>query len=173
MKSIEEIINFILYPEFKGWLLIIKIIFLGFLVFFSGFIIWALFNTTWLKRIFLSDFKEFLFYRPIEIEKYKKKWEKIKERISLELEAEIKLALLEADELLNEVLEEKGYRGRNFEERIQKLSVVEAPIDLSEILKAHKLRDDIVHDPSLRVELKEIQKAISIYEEILKRLDAI
>lgn len=168
----EEIIQFILYPEFKGWLLIFKIIFLGFSVFFGGFIIWALINTSWLKRILLWDLKEFFLYRPIEIEQFKKAWKKIQKRIGEKIEAEHKLAILEADSLLEEVLAKKGYRGTNFEEKIQQL-IPDVLESLDEIREAHKLRDDIIHDPSLHLSPEQAKKTISIYEKVLKALDAI
>jgi hypothetical protein len=168
----EEAIQFLLYPKIEGWLLIIKIIFLAYSAFFLGFILWGLIKTTWFKRIFLWDFKEFLFYRPIEIEKFKKEWEKIKKRISSDIEAELKLAVIEADSLLDEVLEKKGYQGKTFEEKIQDLAPDILPT-LDELLKAHQLRNDIIEDPSLKIDKNEARKALSLYEKVLKELDAI
>jgi len=168
----EEVIQFILYPKIEGWLLIIKIIFLAYSAFFFGFILWGLIKTTWFKRIFLWDFKEFLFYRPIEIEKFKKEWEKIKKRIASDIEAELKLAIIEADSLFNEVLDQKGYRGKSFEEKIQDL-VPDILPNLDQILKAHQLRNDIIEDPTLKIDKNEIKKVISLYEKVLKELDVI
>lgn len=168
----EEIIQFILYPKFEGWLLTFKIIFLGFSLFFGGFILWALFKTSWLKRIFLQDFKEFISYQPIEIEKFKKEWNKIKERIGKGIEAENKLAILEADSLLEEVLINKGYGGKDFEAKIEQL-FPDILNNLDEAREAHKLRDDIIHDPSLHLTNEKAKKTILIYEKILKALDAI
>jgi hypothetical protein len=168
----QEAINFLLYPKIEGWLLIIKIVFLLFSLFFLGFIIWGIFKTTYLKRLFLWDLKEFLFYRPIEIEEFKKEWLKIKKRLESGIEAELKLALIEADSLVEEVLDKKGYKGKDFEERVRGL-IPEFLIDLEEILKVHQLRDDIIEDPTLKIDPREIQKAISVYEKILRELDAI
>ncbi len=168
----EQAIQFLLNPKIEGWLLIIKTIFLCFSAFFFGFILWGLIKTTWLKRIFLWDLKEFLFYRPIEIEKFKKEWEKIQKRISSDIEAELKLAVIEADSLLDEVLEKKGYPGKIFEEKIQDL-VPDILPNLDELLKAHQLRNDIIEDPSFKIDKNEAKKAISVYEKILKELDAI
>jgi biopolymer transport protein ExbB/TolQ len=166
----NEFINFILYPEFKGWLLVFKIIFLAFLAFFVGFTLWGLICTSWLKRIFLNDFIEFILYRPIEKEEIKRKWKKIKNRLLSGIDAEIKLAILEADELFISTLEKKGIRGKSFEEILEKIPQ-EFELNLESLKKAHQLRDDIVEDPSLKIELEKAKEVISIFESALKKLD--
>jgi hypothetical protein len=169
----KEILNFLLYPKFEGWLLIIKIIFLGFGTFFLGFIIWALFNTAWLKRLILWDLKEFLTYCPyVYVKKHKKEWRKIKERLEVGLESESKLALIEADNLLNQILIEEGYLGENLDERLEKLTIDILP-NLEKVKEIHKIVNNIVHDPSYKLDLEEAKKIISIYEEALIELDVL
>lgn len=166
----EEIIQFILNPTFKGWLLAVKITFLAFSAFFLGFIIWALIKTTWLKRIFLWDLIEFLTFRPLEKQRWIKEWEKIKKRLQSNLEAEAKLAIIEADDLLNEILKNLGYREEDLEKKLNKLSP-DLLTNLQEVRQAHKVRDDIVHDPSYKLDLKEAKKILAIYERALTNLE--
>jgi hypothetical protein len=169
---INEIIQFLLFPEFTGWLLVIKTIFIFFGLFFLGFTVWALFNTSWLKRILLWDLKEILTYRPYGIKKFKKEWKKIKERLEAGLESEIKLAVIEADSLVDKTLKNLGYTGESFGEKLDKLTPDILP-NLEELREIHKIRNDIIHDPTYKLSQEEAKKALVVYEKSLIELDAL
>lgn len=171
-QLINEIINFLLYPKFSGWLLILKFIFLGFGFFFLGYIIWALVKTSWLKRIFLWDLKEFLSFRPFYTKIFAPKWKKIEKRLESQIEADFKLAVLEADELLNECLAKIGYSGETLEEKLEKLTE-EIISNLKELKKARELRNSIVEDPNLKLTLEETKKFLAIYKKALQDLQAL
>ena len=172
MEILTDLIQFILYPKIEGWLLVIKIIFLAFGSFFFGFVIWALINTSWLKRIFLQDLKEILTYRPYGLKKFIKEWKKIEERLDTGLESEAKLALIEADSLLDETLKWLGYPGESLGERLEKL-VVDILPNLAEVQEVHKIRNNIIHDPTYKLNLEEARKALAIYEKSLINLDVL
>jgi len=169
---INEIIQFLLFPEFSGWLLVIKIIFIFFGLFFLGFTVWALINTTWLKRILLWDLKEILTYRPYGAKKLKKEWKKIKERLETGLESEIKLAVIEADSLVDQILKNLGYAGESFGEKLDKLTPDILP-NLEEVREIHKIRNNIIHDPTYKLSQEEVKKALAVYEKALIELDAL
>lgn len=168
--EIEEAIQFILNPTFSGWLLVVKIVFLSISAFFLSFIIWALFKTTWLKRLIIWDLKEFLTFRPLEKQRLIQEWEKIKKRLQSNLETEAKLAIIEADSLLDEVLKNMGYKEESLEEKLKRLPS-DLVVNLQEIRQAHKVRDDIVHDPSYKLSLEEAEKVLAIYERALTGLE--
>lgn len=172
MKTPEEFITFILYPKIEGWLLIVKIICLIFAIIFGGFTIWALIFTSWLKRIFLLDFKEFLFYRPIEIQKYQNVWKKIKKRLSSDIEDEIKLAVLEAMELFDEIVSEKRLKGKKLSETLENIKK-ETEIDEKSVVELEKIKNEIINDPSLKINFEETKKLILNFEKVLKALDVI
>lgn len=169
---IDIILNFLLYPNLTGWLLIIKIIFLVISSIFLGFIIWALIKTEWLKRLILWDLKEFLTYRAYLVKKYIEEWKEIKKRLDTGLESEAKLAIIEANSLLNEVLKNMGYPGESLGERLDKLTT-DVLSNLEEVREAHKIHSDIIHDPTYRLNLDEAKRAISIYEKALIDLQAL
>lgn len=171
-QTLNEILNFLLYPKITVWLLVIKIIFLSFAFFFLGFVIWALINISWLKRILLWDLKEILTYRPYGIRKLKKEWKKIKERLETGLEPEIKLAVIEADSLLDETLKRLGYPGESLVERLEKL-VVDILPNLAEVQEVHTIRNNIIHDPAYKLDLEKAKKALAVYEKALINLDVL
>jgi len=172
MEILNEILNFILYPKIEGWLLVLKIIFLTFGSFFLGFIIWALIKTSWLKRLVLWDLREFITYRPYGMKKYAKEWEKIKKKLETGLESEAKLAFIEADSLLNESLKRMGYAGESLGEKLNQLTE-DVLSNIEEVQGVHKIRNNIIHDPTYKLNLEEAKRALSIYEKALTDLDAL
>lgn len=169
---LDNILNFLLYPEFSGWLLVFKIIFVFFSLILPGFIVFALLKSSWLKRMILWDLKEFLTYRAYLVTKYIKEWKEIKKRLESGLEAEAKLAIIEADVLLNKVLKDMGYEGKTLGEKLDKLTS-DILVNLEEVREAHKIYSDIIHDPTYRLNLNEAKRAILIYEKALLHLQAL
>jgi uncharacterized protein YutE (UPF0331/DUF86 family) len=170
--DINQIISFILNPTFSGWLLFFKTLFIFFSLLFLGFIIFALFKTTWLKRLIIWDLQEFLTYRPFGVSKVERKWQKIKKRLETETESEAKLAIIEADSMLDGILDRMGFGGRTLGERLDKLTAVSLP-NIEEVKQAHKIRNNIVHDPTYKLDLEEAKKVISAYEKALTDLQAL
>jgi len=147
------------------------IIFLLTFVFLSG-TIYFLLTSGWLERIFLIDLIEFLKFKPYVIPKAAKKWKKIIQRLESGAESEAKLAIIEADDLLNEILKRMGYEGETLGEKLKKVKKTILP-NLDEVLEAHKIKSDIVYDPSFRLTLEQAQKILAIYERALSNLEAI
>lgn len=171
-QFLKEIIDFILYPKFEGALKAIRSTFLFFSGIFIAFIIWFLFNTSWFKRIFWIDFKEFIRYKPAEKGIFQRRWRRVKERISSGIEAELKLAIIEADEILDEALKNLGYREGTLTERLVELSDDIIP-NIKDLQLAHQKRNAIVEDPSFRLSAQDAKKIMEIYEKSLEYLQAI
>jgi deoxyribodipyrimidine photolyase-like uncharacterized protein len=171
-QAINEIVSFLLYPEFTGWLLVLKYSFLFFGFFFFGYTIWALLKTSWLKRAILIDLKEFLTYKPFYAKKFSPKWRKIEKRLESKIEADFKLAVLEADELLEKIMNEIGYQGKDLTEKLERITE-DVISNLKELKEARKIKDDIVEDPTFRLSEEEAKRILKIYEKALKDLQAL
>jgi hypothetical protein len=170
--DINQIISFILNPTFSGWLLFLKILFIFFSSLLLGFIIFALIKTTWLKRLIIWDLEEFLTYRHFGVSKVARKWERIKKRLEGGIESEAKLAIIEADSMLDGILERMGFGGKTLGERLDKLTTASLP-NIEELREAHKIRNNIVHDPTYKLDLEEAKKVILAYEKALTDLQAL
>lgn len=171
--SLKNIIQWVVSPQFSGWLLTVKII-VSIVVFaMMAFIVFVLLKTTWLKRLVLWDLSEFLTYKPYYgTKKLAKQWAKIAVRLESGLESEYKLTVIEADSMLTDVLQASGYAGETLADRLKQLT----PIILSnvdEILECHKIRDSIVHDPNYKLSSEEAKKTVSVFEKALTDLGAI
>jgi hypothetical protein len=65
-----------------------------------------------------------------------------------------------------------GYVGETMGERMEKINVAVLP-NIEDVWAAHKIRNNIVHDPDFRLSLDETKRAISIYEKALTDLGAL
>ena len=168
----NEIIQLISEPDFNiWWLSLIKIVFLSMGLVYMGSIVYLLLKTTWMKRLMLWDLREILSYRHFGLAGVAKKWAKIKEKFNLDIEAEAKLAIIEADNLLDGILHEMGYGGETLGEKLDKLTS-ELLSNLEQVRQAHKIRSDIVHDPSYHLRAEDGRIAMATYEQALINLQA-
>jgi hypothetical protein len=167
----DNIASYIILSEFEGWLLILKIVFLILALISLIGISLFLFKSSWFKRILLWDLAEILTYRPFGVRKMVRAWAKIMARLEIGTEAEYKLAVIEADLMLEDILKRMGYAGTTLGERLEKLTAATLP-NIEQVWEAHKTRNSIVHDPDYRLSLDQTRKTLAIYEQALKDLQA-
>lgn len=170
--TLDDILNFLISPPKIPELEIIKAIFLFFSFVFAGFIIWSFFKSTFLRRLIIWDLLEILSGKAFKLGEYARRWKKIESRLAKKIESEAKLAILEADSLLDEVLRKSGYPGETLKEKLEKLDSTILP-NLEEVKKAHQIRDNIVEDPTYRLSLEEAEENLKIYEKALTYLEAL
>ncbi|PIP24399.1 MAG: hypothetical protein COS25_02855 [Candidatus Nealsonbacteria bacterium CG02_land_8_20_14_3_00_37_10] len=167
----ENLIAFLISPPLNEWLLMIRIIFIASSLLLIGSIIFALLRSSWFKLIFLYDAAEILTYRPFGVKRIEKEWRKITARLDTGLESEYKLAVIEADNMVNETLKRMGYGGESLGERLEKLTAATLS-NIEEIKEAHQVRNNIIHDPNYRLSLDDARKVLSIFEKAFKDLEA-
>jgi hypothetical protein len=96
-------------------------------------------------------------------------WHAIQEHFYRGGESDLKVAILEADKLLNDALREAGVMGIQLGDRLKKATPNQVP-NLNELWQAHKLRNQIAHEPNFRLKRDLAERALGIYEEALKNL---
>lgn len=79
-----------------------------------------------------------------------------------------KLAILEADSLLDTALKSMAMPGNTLGERL-KVASARYP-DIRSVWWAHKLRNQIAHDAAFRVGARQAEKALKEFERALKKL---
>ncbi len=161
----------LIYLKFitPGIFLFLKIIFIVISLFFLVVIFYSLRKSSWLKYRFLQDVVEILTYRPYGVKKMAKIWSKIKGRLELGAESEYKLAVIEADSMLNDVLERMGFKGEILGDRLKQVTTDILP-NVEESREAHKIRNNIVYDPDYKLTLDQAKKVLKIYEQALQDL---
>lgn len=161
----------LIYLKFipPGILLFLKIILIVISLFFLVIIFHSLRKSSWLKNRFLQDMVEILTYRPYGVKKMAKIWSKIKGRLEAGSESEYKLAVIEADSILNDVLERMGFKGEILGDRLKQVTTDILP-NIEETREAHKVRNNIVYDPDYKLTLDQAQKVLKTYEQALRDL---
>ncbi len=171
-EIIQSLFQFIISPQFTGWLLVLKIVFIIFSLILLGFIIFALIKTTWLKWLIIWDLQEILTYRPFGLRKIEKEWQKIKGKLESEIESDWKLAIIEADKIMDNILSRMDFGGGSLGERLEGLTSASLP-NIEEVKEAHKIRNNIIHDPTYQLSLEEARRVVAIYEKALTDLQAL
>lgn len=131
--------------------------------------------TGYFKKIFWEDFIEFITFKPYEkrgiTKKIVKKWKLISNRLKSTSESDWKIAIIEAEAFLDEIFEEVGFEGENFGQKLKQIKGSEfSDITIENIWQAHKVRNNIVHDPNYRLNFEQAKKTLTIYEKALNDL---
>ena len=167
--EVQKIIYYITLPDLQEKLFLAKVIFIFFTLAFLTGVIYFVVKSSYLEIQIVRDLTEFFTWKPYGFIRLKKSWEKIQKRVVTGSESEYKVAIIEADNLLNATLEKRGYKGKNFEERIGQVEK-DTLSNPEEVLGAHKIRNFIVYDPDYKLDLDEAKKTLKIYEEAIQNI---
>jgi len=167
----QESVQFVSEPRGLGFY-IIRLVFIFLGLFLLGLTIYFLRNTSYLRFLILQDLVEFFTYRPYGIKRIGKSWDKILARLQTGDESEYKLAVIEAEDLLDDILKRMGYEGEDLGGRLSHLTAATLP-NIRELWQAHQVRNNIVHDPDYRLSLDEARKTLEIYEKALRDLETL
>ena len=93
-----------------------------------------------------------------------KAWKQIEKRMMSKKEAEIKLAIIECDRVMDEILKVAGYRGETMAERLKKVNSAQLA-NIEEIWRAHKVRNRIVHEESFNLSQQTAENLVNEYKK--------
>ncbi len=124
-------------------------------------------NSSWLQYKFLENLIEFFSWQAYGQREMSKQWDRIKKRTESGNESDYKLAIIDADDFLAEILDDRGYDGKSFEEIIKKAGKLISPI-LDDVLKAHIIRNSIVYNSDYKISVADAKKILETYESATK-----
>ena len=171
LLSPENVLNFILHPQFDGFLLFVKIIFIIISAVLLINIFYLLSLSSWVTARYVKDWQEYRGFKSTDAQKISRHWLKIKERMQSSKEVEHKLAVIEAEESLIDSLRMAGYDGPTFEDQLRQAGSDDLS-DIKGILKAHRLRNAIVSNPDAKLEFKDAKDAVGEFEKAFEELQA-
>ena len=166
----NEFINSITDPALQETLFPIRVAFIVIGIVFIVFTAWAFVKTGWKKFKWLFDLTEFFSYRAYGYSRITRQWERIKNRLQTPNEAEYKLAIMEADDMLGSLLARIGFMQPTILDRLKNVTPAIIP-NVEELIGAHGVRNNIVHDPDYRLTLEQARKTIGVYEDAFRSLD--
>ena len=91
-------------------------------------------------------------------------WKLIQKRLRTGEPTNLRLAVLEADRILDEILKLASYPGENLDERLENTTVAQIP-NLEELRQVHKIRNRIVGEPDFALTPGEAEIAVNIYKK--------
>ncbi|MBI4837437.1 MAG: hypothetical protein HY813_03495 [Candidatus Portnoybacteria bacterium] len=103
---------------------------------------------------------------------FDKKWQAILKRIKRGDDANLKLAVIEADTLFDSLLRQMDFEGKDAGERLEKLNGAQLSC-LEDVWLAHKARNRIVHEPGCHLTHSEAERAIVAFEKAFKELQVL
>lgn len=96
------------------------------------------------------------------------RWRRILEQVSSDDEQKWRLAIMEADIMLNDLLDVLGYKGETMADKMKRVTI-EAFNTIDFAWEAHKIRNRIVHDgDAYTLDTREANRVIRMYERVLK-----
>lgn len=98
-------------------------------------------------------------------------WKNIQKRLNSEDQNDWKLAILEADHILNEILKMSGYLGK-LSDQLKMLSEEQLK-NIEDVSRAHGIADKIKNDPSFLITQDEAREVIEVYKQSFKDLNLI
>lgn len=108
--------------------------------------------------------------RTLDQDKFRAKWLKINNDLTKENAQSHKLAVLEADKLLDHALKDAGYKGETMGERMK--NAKDTWTNASSVWGAHKLRNQIAHE-HIDVSYDQARRALAAFKQALKDVGAI
>lgn len=96
------------------------------------------------------------------------RWDRIKEQATSDSEQAWRLAILEADIMLSELLDSLGYRGETLADKMRQVEKADfRTIDMA--WEAHKIRNKIAHEGSAHsLNAREARRVIDLYEAVFR-----
>ncbi len=91
-------------------------------------------------------------------------WQKIYERLEKGKEMDCKLAIIEADKVLNRKFDDMGILGRNLRDKMENLPE-EIAIKIGELDSARQVLDDLLKNDQLTINKEVALKTIDIYQK--------
>lgn len=166
MNFLKAQVDVVTSPSF---LFYSKIVFIAVSVVLIIGIIILLIKNSWIKETYLEDAVEFSTSRPYGAQKTFKQWEKVTKRLGTGKEGEYRMAIVEADSLLEEALRGMEYKGERINDLLDQVDSKVLP-SVDRIKAAHEFRNNIVHDPSYELTLNEAKTIIGVYEQAFRDL---
>lgn len=150
-----------IFPYLKGVALVLTLI-------FSGASLYYGIKTGWLgnraQNITDAFSGSFRFRR-----RTLKAWKEITSHLQSGTARDWKLAIIEADILLNETLDVLGITGKTTGEKLHNMNRA-AISNFSELLEARRVRNQIAHESGVDLDKETTQRTLAVYEKALQDL---
>ena len=126
-------------------------------------------KSSYFKFRYSQDWTEILTFSAAMEKKSGRQWQNIKKKLESSSESEWKLAVTEAENLLDEILKRSGIVGESFGEKINNIKPDQLK-NVADVKKVHEIRNSIMHNPDYVLSLDEAKRVLEVYERALRNL---
>lgn len=99
----------------------------------------------------------------------KDRWGKVMSIAAAGTPEALKLAIIDVDKLVDDILRQLGFEGEHMADRLEKISPSDV-LSLNKLWDAHRVRNDLVHTPGYEISLIDGKRTIAHYEAFLKEI---
>ncbi|HEU5122411.1 MAG TPA: hypothetical protein VFT59_06230 [Candidatus Saccharimonadales bacterium] len=107
----------------------------------------------------------------LDVDKYRSRWLAIEQQLKRDDPHSYQVAVLNADKLLDQAMRERAVKGETMGERMKTLR--DTWSNANAVWNAHKLRNQIAHEPDVRVSYDDARRALGGFKQGLKDVGAI
>lgn len=107
----------------------------------------------------------------LDVDKYRSRWLAIENQLKRDEESSYHLCILNADKLLDQALRERGVKGETMGERMK--TARDTWSNANAVWTAHKLRNQVAHEPDVRISYDDTRRALAAFKQALKDVGAI
>ncbi len=166
VRKFQDTFGFFVSDKLQHDILLVKILFIIFSVFCLAGIIYLYKKTGYLHLDQLETWDILKTYKDFGISKIQKQWKKIKQNFEKNDIVYWKVALLEAEKLIDDILVKMGLGPGTMEERLSRATTDDIP-NLQDLKKARSLCQDIAKDPDYRLNKEDAENTFGIFEKTL------
>ncbi len=107
----------------------------------------------------------------LDVDRYRSRWLGIEQQLKREDPHSYQMVILNADKLLDQALRDRGIQGETMGERMKTLR--DSWSNANAVWTAHKLRNQIAHEPDVVVGYDDARRALAAFKQALKDVGAI
>jgi len=171
LQALTDFYNLLTSPALQAELFPARVIFLFFGFSFLILTLYFVFNSTYLHQEVIGDIIDFFDIQPANLRRIADRWRAIRKRVDFGTEYDFKLAIMGAEELFGDVLADKGFSGKTFDEKIREVEKAKMP-NVEEILSAHRVRNMVAYDPNYKITKEEALKVITVFEKGIRGIES-
>ncbi|MEK7640784.1 MAG: hypothetical protein AAB389_02205 [Patescibacteria group bacterium] len=136
----------------------------------SAVLVWGIFYTATESNFFvkrIEEWMDWLGWGDVGKMRQLSAWKKILRRMRKESSSEWKIAIIEADRLMDDLIRVSGLRALTSDDRYKQLGPEDMP-NLVELLEAHQIRNRCAQDPDFQLSKEEAIRVLRIFKKSLQ-----
>ncbi len=135
-----------------------------------GWLFYSLYKIRQIRKKEQVDFLASFVVAIDPTEEKRQEWQDIVDHIDTDNEAQWKLALIDADKILENLLRTTGYGGAGIGEMLKTAETQGGLRSLQDAWEAHKVRNRIAHETGFVLTKREAKRAIELYKNVFEEL---